>query len=88
MITQYDLDEISIDFEFQQLGSHIAHKICEFNMNPKSTGLRIKTTSLCTTEILNENKIFAEVQSDTNISDNSETLHDVSHESNTEKKRK
>ncbi|KAM0729412.1 hypothetical protein ACS0PU_004766 [Formica fusca] len=85
LITQYDLDEISIDFELQQLGSHIAHKICELNRNPKFTGLRIKTTSLCTTEILNENNIFAEVQSDTNISDNSETLHDVSQESNAEK---
>ena len=38
--THFKLDEVAIDLQLQQLGTHIAHKICDLN-KPKCAGLKI-----------------------------------------------
>lgn len=35
------MDEVAIDLQLQQLGTHIAHKICDLNKRPKCAGLKI-----------------------------------------------
>ncbi|XP_070519743.1 uncharacterized protein [Cardiocondyla obscurior] len=42
LITQRNIDEVSVDVELQHIGTYISHKICELNRTVKCTFLKTK----------------------------------------------
>lgn len=90
MITQRNLDEVSIDIELQQLGTYIAHKICELNRTLQSITSKHRQkikAAVCTVVTTDTNNVSEEIQYTENISGNSDTPCEISQESNDEKEK-